>query len=346
MRILFLAPDYLNLYQPILVELKKSGHEIIFIRDEGLPFDPYFHKNKIGEFIFRLENCHLDIDKAYIKYWDTIINKYNLLNERFDLFFCINGSSLHPYFLNLLYSKNPSIKKSLYIWDSDRYYNYHRNISFFDTIYTFDRDDSKKYDIGYLPFYCPMRLFEGCEVIEYDAFCIGSLHDDRLRILKQIACQLEVMGNSYLFKVVYSPRKVNAKNLLGHYFRMFFGNKKDTEEREYMMGFKKDKLLTTEFYSVSDYIDMLKKCRIVVDTDRPVQSGLTPRLIWAIAAGKQIITTNDNILLDPYCKNAKIWVVDRNFPQLSDEMTHNNCSTDDSMITDLRIDKWLSNFVC
>ena len=55
--------------------------------------------------------------------------------------------------------------------------------------------------------------------------------------------------------------------------------------------------------SPEDVQKIMMDSECVLDTDRASQTGTTPRLIWALALGKKVITTNMNVkqmpLYDP-----------------------------------------------
>ena len=46
--------------------------------------------------------------------------------------------------------------------------------------------------------------------------------------------------------------------------------------------------------NADDYNTIMEESECVLDIDRPMQTALTPRLVWALAAGKKIITSNQN----------------------------------------------------
>lgn len=319
MNILFLAPTYMDLYKPIKEKLDEMGHHIVFIEDETPSFYPYFRKSFMKRMVYQLVHAFRKIDKKYIILWNEIFKKNNILNQNFDLLLCINGTSLHPYFFTQLRISNPKIRKVLYLWDTNKYYRFDIFFKYFDKIYTFDRDDAEHLNIYYLPFY-----YDPCYInkktIMYDAFCIGTLHDNRLGILDAISHQMEEMDLKYFFRIVYRPIKKNLKNIVLYYLRFLFDSKYIRSENAYKLGLKHNKLLTTDVFSLGEYNDILAQSNVIIDTDRPSQAGLTPRIIWAMAAGKKIVTTNENVLVDPYCRQEGVWLIDRNNPIISKEM--------------------------
>ena len=112
MKILMLAPKYLDLYLPIKIELEKQGHEIFYIEDETPSFYPYYRRGVIKDAIYKILHLFRNLDRNYKIFWDKIIEEKKVLSEKYDLFFCVNGTSLHPYFIKILEENNPGIYKS------------------------------------------------------------------------------------------------------------------------------------------------------------------------------------------------------------------------------------------
>ena len=78
-------------------------------------------------------------------------------------------------------------------------------------------------------------------------------------------------------------------------------NKEDGLITSNLMPFFKEQLednndnLFIEYpINADDYNTIMEESECVLDIDRPMQTALTPRLVWALAAGKKIITSNQN----------------------------------------------------
>lgn len=144
---------------------------------------------------------------------------------------------------------------------------------------------------------------------------IGSNHDNRLKIAKIIASQLRAHGMNYCFKRLDKSLKEN--DIVIH------------------------KPLSTD--SVQKVM-MQSDC--ILDTDRESQSGTTPRLIWALAMGKKVITTNQNIKQMPFYNAELIHIIDRNNPVVDMDFIESqpDFSRCQKLIQTLRIDAWVKNF--
>lgn len=342
MEILFLAPAYLGLYEPIKNGLIEKGHHVVYVEDKLLPFYPYFRRNKMRDFMYNIIHLFRNTNKLYIEYWRHTIEQHAINDYQFDILFCVNGTSLHPFFFNYITTHFPKINKVLYLWDTNEHYDFSRNIPFFDKVFTFDRNDSQKLGVNYLPFYFPdsIKKYRN-NFIRYDAFCIGTLHDNRLTILNNIARQMDDSGLTYMFKVVCQTRKPSMKDLLIYYLRYLFDNESKIEERRYKFGFKSDKLLTSNKFSMENYIKLMSQCKVVIDTDKPSQSGLTPRLVWALALGKRIITSNSHVETDPYCSGGNVIVINRDNPVITKDMFEDTNIVKNPLIKRLELPSWL-----
>ena len=267
-RILFIAPSYLDLYKLILKELQVlAGNQVDFIPAKH--FDsPYYqwvgHKT-IRQIWFEY------ISKPIDKYWKEQI-KQGTLSHSYDECFIINGEDCSSYLLKHLRKKNMNIKIHLYVWDSSNWFDYYRHQDLYDSIHTFDMSDADKYEKAeYLPFFIPREMQKSRYQPEfkYKISCIGTDHDGRAYIIRNFIIPLcEQRGWSYYFKLM-----------------PFF--KEQLEDNN-------DNLFIEYPINADDYNTIMEESECVLDIDRPMQTALTPRFVWALAAGKKIITSNQN----------------------------------------------------
>lgn len=346
MNILFIAPNYMRLNEPIKKVMEDLGHNVLYIEDITPSFYPHYRRKGINSVLYKFFHIFRNLDSEYVKFWENLINKYHLMDMHFDLLFCINGTSLHPYFFEKIKENNPNILKTLYIWDTNKYYNFEWYLKYFDRAFTFDKSDAEELNIKYLPFYY-VKNEQICEDIKYDAFCIGSLHDGRLQILDKLSEQMDKMNLNYLFKVVYTPIKSTFFNQVVRLYKKIFDDKISFIEREYKMGTKNHRFLTTKPYPIDEFNKLMSQSRVIIDTDRQSQVGLTPRLVWAIANGKSVITTNENIAYSEYCPSDRIWKIDRENPIISNYMFEVDQKSNITTISidQLEIYNWITNFI-
>lgn len=97
---------------------------------------------------------------------------------------------------------------------------------------------------------------------------------------------------------------------------------------------------------VDETLRIMIQSECILDTDRESQSGTTPRLIWALAMGKKVITTNINIKRMPFYNPAMVSIIDRNNPVIDQTFLESTCiEPDNTYLNTLRIDNWIKNFL-
>lgn len=345
MKILFLTQTYLNLYKPIETELIKQGHEVYTIADKILSFDHYyscnfFFKRWLNGFLIKLSESRFKL------YWKNRIKMDVHLQESFDFLLVINGYSFHPYFLDFLKMRNRNIRSCLYIWDSNKYYNFFRHLPYFDKVLTFDYDDSKLInENAFLPFYwVPVnRILPYCDL---DVCCIGTNHDGRYKILSKVKPQLEKANLaskiSVCCPIVAPPHYYNLKKIKWKLL-------KQIDKIEYWniaTGVMNNSIIERKYYSIDEINNFILRSWCVLDTDREIQTGITPRVIWALALGKKIISTNENLQRMPFFNKNQIRIIDRLNPVIDVDFVKEKCFFEQNeYIQNLRIDKWVKKLL-
>lgn len=342
MRILFLAPKYQDLYKPILEELKKR-HEVYYLEDKELPTDCYLVAgNPLKKTVFSIYN---KVAKAYERYWNSLFEETPALNEPFDVFFCIQGLSVCRALTHRLRAINPNIRCSLYIWDTLRYYDYGRNVPLFDKCYSFDYQDAENNkNINFLPFY--WVGYEGqSQEIMYDLSIIGNDHDGRFEIVNQLLPEIERLGLKHFIKIKPCD-EYNIIPPIGRLIRTLF---RRAEKKKMQQNYRKclaSPLCLKQNMSVAEVEEVIRQSKCIIDTDRESQTGTTPRVIWALAQGKGVLTTNKNIVKMPFYSESVFSIFDRENPTLDVQFIKNyEPKPVSDYIAGLRIDKWVVRFI-
>ena len=343
MRILLLAPDYLNLYKYIESELTSNGHIVVCLKDKILPFDSYHTPYTFKK---RLKGMYNELQGKYEKYWDELFYLNEELLEPFDLLFVINGCSFHYHLLELLRKINSKIRSSLYLWDTCKYYDYMRNVRFFDVVKTFDLDDSNI--IGkdsFLPFFWIPSLVNKDKIV-WDVFSIGSHHDGRYEIFRKIKNQCDELGlkaNLKIYVELIKETESIRRNIIKANKKNDFATLTDIN---ISLGKKNDEIITYQRMLIDEVNENIIKSSCIVDTDRDTQTGTTPRVIWALAYGKKIISTNENLIRMPFYNKNQIMIISRNNPFLDKEFIIKGGEFERAPFIDqLRIDRWIKNFI-
>lgn len=253
---------------------------------------------------------------------DSIVitrHKYLLssCSNDYDYIFIIKGYTLNKEFLLSLKSLNPKAKTILYQWDSLRRLNNFQEIKpFFDKIYSFDRVDCEENDeLYFLPLFYRQRLTEQIKEFDFDISFIGWYHSDRFRIVKKI--------NDYM-----------TKNNLRQKFYISTG---------LITFFKlKDPIIKLKALKYNDYLDIVRRSRVVLDISHPDQTGLTMRTIELLASGKKIITTNSDIVNYDFYNKDNILVIDRENPIIDKSFIFSECNSNNvEFINRYSIESWL-----
>lgn len=195
MNILFLAPSYMGLYLPIVQELKKQGHKVFWIEDVMLPYDWNIPWRGWHDRMFRKIKGVLD--NSFVNYWRTKINEIPELSDSYDILFCVNGCSFHPFIKTHLQKQNTSLHSVLYLWDNSSFYDYFHNAKYFDKVLTYDINDSVKYKVKLFPIYWQENKHKNLPII-YDLSMVGSNHDGRYDIAKAVKEQYK--RRSFIFE--------------------------------------------------------------------------------------------------------------------------------------------------
>jgi hypothetical protein len=340
-KLFFLVPFYMNMYKDIQNELEKLYDVFVFEdisikRKFALP-DTLLKIKKI------IRVLYIFFYKPWKKYWSKLIKNNRSFNLKYDYFLCIDGVSLHPILIKHLKSLNPSIKTILYLWDITAQFNIVPCFRYFNSIFTFDHRDAKKYNLKYLPIYWVDRKISADLNRKKGVFFFGINHDDRYFIIKEIIKQLDILNYPYYIKIVVLKEKF--PNLISMLELIYYIITKNKEKIEYWKIFYNKlslKFIESDFITPAKYDNLIEEYSCVLDTERPNQTGLTARAIWALAKNKKLITTNKYIINDSFYDPNKILIINRNDPKIPLEFLEKEIDTNISRdLVSLRIDNWL-----
>ncbi len=218
-----------------------------------------------------------------------------------------------------LRKNSPDLKSVLYLWDNSQFYDYYHYAFLFDKIMTYDINDSIKYNVKLLPFYWQPVSADLLNLpTKYKISIIGSNHNGRYAIVQNIDKQLNT---------IYGGTKT--------WFLKIFDK-----------TMPKDNIIIHHPLPIDETLRIMIQSECILDTDRASQSGTTPRLIWALAMGKKIITTNVNIKRMPFYNPTMINIIDRNNPIIDKTFLESHyIKTDNTYLHTLRIDNWIKNFL-
>lgn len=336
-RILFIGQKFFDYHLFINMELKKLGADVTF-------FENKFHECDIISSTSPFLSLCARVIKGDTKkkYQDFILSQISSL--QFDFVFVIGGFSISRSFIEKLKILNPHSKSILFLWDSLSYWRYSDIVDSFDKSYTFDRADSIRYNINYLPDFYLSSYGQNADRGKYYLSHIGSVHLfalHRIDVLEKLKRQLDSLGYAN-YLTIYAPKLFNS---LKHYFivplRFCFDSLyRKFVWRVYVIG---SPLITHKRLSLQEVDQIERESLAIIDLPPKNQVGNSIRAITCIASCKKLITTNKEIINEEfYCSN-NIYVVDTENPLVDIKFWTSPTSSVDC--SNLQLKEWLLTLI-
>lgn len=302
-KVLFLAPKVANIYLDIIAELERQQYEVDYFEYKSYKLDPHYLKGyvKYG----RVFTSKLISSFIIKRDWKKLLAS-EPYNKVYDYLFVIDGYSLHPCLFEILRERNPQLKAINYLFDTCRS-NYEFNVHFpyFDKVATFDIEDSRKYHVGLLPIY--WIEYEGGEVEQdIDMFGMGACIEGRYQLFHKLK---EYSDKHHLNSIIklYSSRLSN-KTLYSFKYKIveFLSSRSVMTPPEW----HNSPLITHELLPTSQYRELIKRSKIILDSNAAHQDGLTARFMWALGEEAKIVTTNVAVKKYDFYTLEQIYVID------------------------------------
>ena len=177
----------------------------------------------------------------------------------------------------------------------------------FDRVWSFDKSDSEKYNIDFLPLFYSNEYSDIASSgvsQKYDALFVGTIHSDRYWFLKNIERQISALnGQVYFWQ--YFPSVLL-------YLKMKLRSRRFCREAKYrdfrFESLKKERLL-----------ELIAESKAVIDSNHPSQSGLTMRTLETLGAKRKLITTNVYVKEYDFYRESNILIVDRETPHIPED---------------------------
>lgn len=284
-KVLLIAPLYHGYYLKLKNALEEFDNEVVFYSEEP---EDYFSQNFYLSRLKKINYFKNSYNKKVLKLNKYILSK--IKDQHFNSIIIIKGDLLTDEFYQEMNSLFPSVRKTLYQWDSIKSFNYLNIVKYFDKIYSFDYLDSSMHEvIEYLPLfysneYEMISRFDKIDY-KYDVFFLGINHSVRLKILKEMKLFFDSKRIKYSFNLMTS---------ISEKLKITFETKK-------IHCFFKSK-------PFSSFSDTYLKSKAIIDISFPNQTGLPIRIIEAIGANKKIITTNYNIINEPFYNKNNVFL--------------------------------------
>jgi len=309
MKITVLSLDLYGFNKFIVDELKNKDVNATYINSAEFK---YVYKN-FGE---RLKNflskTFLKKNLKKIKQTKFILNK--IPNDIQDITLIVDPAHFNHIVLKEIRKK--SVKLIAYNYDSiaqlplpvDK-------ISYFDEIYSFDKNDCKNYNFKFITNFIYSTKKEIITNYRLKAFTIQSKSNDRINTLSKIADELDALNiNSYEFHVYGKTKKGVNNNIL------FFNAR----------------------IPLHTFKNKMENSEILLDLVRDGQNGLSFRIFEAMALQKKLITTNKNIIDYDFYNPNNILVIDKKRPIISAEFLNSKYQPiPENIYNKYTLDQWL-----
>lgn len=329
--ILLLCDNFYDYDKAIVDELYKLGAKNVYLKNVRF-FSSSFRERENFNFLSFVRH------PFERRCWTRDFRR-EIQNLHFDIFLCIENACFVKSFMHFLHEKNPNIKSVLFLWDTYKTqqggFKDYRFL--FDKVYSFDRDDAKKYGIEYFPdFYIPQ---EKANEFLYDISFVGTGNDNcamhRFELIDYVNRFCEEHGlRSMLFLKASVPSK--PKNLLMKILLRIHNNK---DYQNIIAKYNDEKWLHFESLPLAQCNELQAKSRVLLDINHRSRQGMTINCITALAQGQKLITTNKRIKNESFYNPNMIYVMDEDNPYLDISFWSRPYEKID--MSHLRLDNWL-----
>jgi hypothetical protein len=290
--VLLISPPFFDYYLSISSVLNKFGYKVTWWDER--PYTNIFYKLALRIF-----------PSVVKKYFDHIY-----LNRLLDIKYqdishvlIIKGEGISRRVALEMRKKMAYASFGLYFWDSfENVSSVSSILDLFDSISTFDPQDSKNFNWHYRPLFSHNSLTlkkKKNDLNRYDWCFIGSMHSDRHRVIHRLRKNLGKNTQSFVFCYFQSP-------LILMYRKMI----------DWTLWFAPPGTLSTQSMSAADLQYYVNLSDAVLDIEHPKQRGLTMRTIETMISEKKLITTNKNVIDSNLYDKSRIHIINRDNPQL------------------------------
>jgi hypothetical protein len=282
-KICLISFDHWNYDSHIITDLKSKGIESFHIK-----IGNFKHANLLARVMNAFQKIFLGKNPKIKKRQDFIIQQLEKKGLQ-DQILVINPELIEKeYHLEI---KKYTKKYIAYLYDSVERCNItHLLDSVFDEVYSFDKDDIKKYNFKETSNYNYIQKSNNQSKNEYDVLYVGSI-DNRIEKLNEIGDFFNKENIKYKFYII--GKKSFVYNL-----------KKIFKKKYQNLNFQRNRI------NQEDLITLYSKSATIIDLVRDNQSGLSFRFFEAMALEKKIITNNKSVMHYNFYSNKNIYVME------------------------------------
>lgn len=295
-------------YVDFLIEKlhKAESVDLTYINIDKIPF---FYKNKIS----RITNSFLKLFFfAGLKEQNrTIYIKKVIQNgDFFDQILVIRPDKLELNALTIL--RENAIQMSCFLFDGiENFKDQKKTLSFFDTVYSYDKADVEKYNFQFLTNYIYDHQIETKKIANL-VFNVSSF-DERFPFLEKLANYFSQKHISYRF-IVKKDRIFKHKNIE----------------------------ISDRYLPISEVKNIIASSLVLVDIQQKNQDGLTFRIFEALGYKKKLITNNQDIVTYDFYNPNNIFVIsESNYEVPFSFFETDFVEIDPDILSKYKLDSWI-----
>lgn len=273
--------------------------------------------SNLGKLIVKLEHLlHLNLYPK-IRYRYTKISEIkNICSGDKILLFSI----LYPKDVRWIQKKINNYPINIWSWNPiSEYQSKYINLFKLNNaqIYTFDKHDANKYNIGLLPQVYRSITSNNCS-INYDFYFIGN-NKGRIEDLDDLALSLEQLNLNGRIEILGNPNIYNIKSKSLYYLQSFI--------------------------SYNELLRRERESRILIDIVQSGQTGLTLRVLEALYMEKKIISNNHTLKTYPWYRKNNVYIIGENNEVALKEFVNANYEpVPEELLSKHNIEFWIDNF--
>lgn len=285
---------------------KAQNVDLTYINIDTIPFSYKNSFSRLINFFLKLAGFPSLKEKNKTNYIKKVIQEGDL----FDQILIIRPDKLEQK--ALLFLRENAIQMSCFLFDGiENFKEQKRTLSFFDTVYSYDKGDVEKYNFQFLTNYIYDEQIETKKTANL-VFNISSF-DDRFPFLEKLADYFSKERISFRF-IVKKDRIFSHKNIE----------------------------ISDRYLPISEVKNIIASSLVLVDIQQKNQDGLTFRIFEALGYKKKLITNNQDIVTYDFYNPNNIFVISENNYEVPRSFFETDFVEIDSAILDkYKLDNWI-----
>ncbi|MFV5697538.1 hypothetical protein ACM55H_04135 [Flavobacterium sp. ZT3R17] len=280
--------------------------DLTYVNIDAIPFSYKNIFSRLINFFLKLISFPSLKEKNKTNYIKKVIQNGDL----FDQILIIRPDKLERKALLLL--RDNAIQMSCFLFDGiENFKDQKKTLSFFDTVYSYDKKDVEKYNFQFLTNYIYDDQIETKKITNL-VFNISSF-DERFPFLVKLANYFSQERISFRF-IVKKDR--------------FFKHKSIEISDRYLL--------------ISEVKNIIASSLVLVDIQQKNQDGLTFRIFEALGYKKKLITNNQDIVTYDFYNPNNIFVIsESNYEVPSSFFETDFVAIDSDILSKYKLDNWI-----